>query len=496
MDFPPALELFEYQERWLDDPAQFKIYAKSRQIGISFVEALDVAERLAAVPQTSWFYLSIKQDRANEAIAYMAKHCEAIGYATKIATEPNPFHEAEHLSRILRLPNGSFAWGLPANPTTARGASGNVTLDEFAHQKAAAEIWRAVSPITLWGYHLHVISSPNGKQGPYYDRWTNGGLYDVEHLAQLARNGEPLPSEDGWSRHWTDIHMAHAAGHPVDIEMVRNTLCRTEDDWLQEFCCAFLDEATAWLPFELIDGQMQLAQRYGAAMHWGDWDPRRGIAGPLYGGYDVGRFHHPSCLYLLERGRIAYPTRKVEMLRNTSFEMQRKIVFEAIEKCSKFAIDATGIGAQLAEEAVKRFGANRVIAYKFTAESKAKLAASGKRALEQGLTILPNDPELRDDFHSIQRSYATSGQVHFGAPSGGREHGDRFWAYCLALRALEQGTPRFRRQDYQRVEDRSRYEQTRDEVRAEQALQDARAAGARVDPSDRRRGRSWRDTGY
>ncbi|MHC1760407.1 MAG: terminase family protein [Negativicutes bacterium] len=62
--------------------------------------------------------------------------------------------------------------GLPANPDTARGFSGNVVLDEFAFHRDSRKIWTALYPTITRGYKIRIISTPNGKSGKFYELWS------------------------------------------------------------------------------------------------------------------------------------------------------------------------------------------------------------------------------------------------------------------------------------------------------------------------------------
>jgi phage FluMu gp28-like protein len=56
--------------------------------------------------------------------------------------------------------------------------------------------------------------------------------------------------------------------------------------------------------------------------------------------------------------------------------------------------------------------------------------------------VIPNDPKIRRDWHSVERSVSSSG--HFVLTASRREgsHADRFWAAALAVRAAGMGETR------------------------------------------------------
>jgi phage FluMu gp28-like protein len=115
--------------------------------------------------------------------------------------------------------------------------------------------------------------------------------------------------------------------------------------------------------------------------------------------------------------------------RNTSFVIQR---------C---CIDATGLGAMLAEELEARWGA-RVEPVVFTSAVKEDLAVRVKRLLEERRLKLPYDPAIRAAFGAVNRIVTPAGNVRFDAERTDQSgHADHFWALALALAAAEEPAP-------------------------------------------------------
>ena len=129
-------------------------------------------------------------------------------------------------------PHGSRVTALPSNPDTARGFTANVLLDEFAFHKDSKKIWGALFPvISRPDLKLRILSTPNGKTNKFYELMT--------------------ADDSVWSRHTIDIYKAVRQGLQRDIEQLKAAL-NDDDLWQQEFELKWLDEASAWLSFELI----------------------------------------------------------------------------------------------------------------------------------------------------------------------------------------------------------------------------------------------------
>jgi phage FluMu gp28-like protein len=404
-----AIPLYEYQKAWLSDKSRFKIALKARQTGFSFVVALE-AVLDCAEHKTTWVFLSKGERQSKELMEKAIMHAKALGIAAEEIEEWFHMDDRDIKQLEIRFPNGSKIIGLPANPDTARGFSGNVVLDEFAFHADSRKIWTALYPTVTRGYKIRVISTPNGKSGKFYELWTD--------------------TSGRWSKHKTDIYEAVEQGLPADIEEL-HAGCEDEDTWLQEFCCTFIDEADALLTYELItaaesdDALIQLPD---------DYEPE----GDLYLGVDIGRKKDLTVMWLDELIGDVLWTRMVKTLEKAPFRVQRQELYWVLSlpKMRRACIDATGIGAQLAEEAKERFG-YVVEEIQFTNKVKEELALTQKRKFDDKLIRIPADRIIRDDLHSIKKYTTAAGNIRYDAERSDIGHADRFWACALAIHASD-----------------------------------------------------------
>jgi len=94
-------------------------------------------------------------------------------------------------------------------------------------------------------------------------------------------------------------------------------------------------------------------------------------------------------------------------------------------------IDATGMGAPLAESLAREF-APRVEPVVFTAALKEDLAFRTKRRMETRLSLLPDTREIRRAFSAVKKFVTPSGNLRFDAVRTEAGHADEFWAKALA----------------------------------------------------------------
>lgn len=358
----------------------------------------------------------------------------------------------------IKFPNGSRILAMPANPRTMRGFPGNVILDEFAHHEGSYAIWVAASRQVALGHKVRILSTPNGEQGKFYDLAKEFGVADgVAPASNPVRAGS-------WSWHWINIHMAIAEGCPINLDEMQQLYKGDADTFAQEFLCAFIKAAGAWLDLELI----ARAEDHTATMEW----PAGYVPlGPLYLGIDVGRTGDRTAAWLDELvGDVAW-TRAVKRLHNVPFftpegetlqNDQAHMLLPLVRMATRTAMDATGLGLGLFEWLAAKCpgkvmgvnfggsvpkGENVPAAYGTnagTVKIKTDLAVRMKQRFEQNRNRIPHDLQIRQELMSIKKEYS-GGAVRFDAPrievetavAGGKKkqafaHADSFWAKAMA----------------------------------------------------------------
>lgn len=402
--------LYPYQQRWVADPARFKIGMMSRQIGKTFTTTLelvlDCVQAEARGERRRWVILSRGERQAREAMQEgVIRHLTAL--RTVFKTQDYDW-DPQTKAHEATLPGGSRITALPANADTARGFSASVMLDEFAFHQDSRAIWRALFPVISAGHHLRVISTPNGKGNMFYELMTSQALAAT------------------WSRHTVDIHQAVADGLPRDVEELHRGI-GDEDAWRQEFLLEWLDEAGAWLPYELIDGCEDPAAG----------DPGGYAGGPCYVGMDIAARGDLTVLWCLEQvGDVLWARERVELKRvpfaHQLAELARLLTTYRVVRA---ALDQTGMGEAVVEQAQRAHG-SRVQGVLFTPAAKLDLATHLKDRMEDRRLRLPQgDRALRADLHSVQRLVGPTGIPRLTAEREGGSHADRFWALALAVTA-------------------------------------------------------------
>jgi phage FluMu gp28-like protein len=412
-----AVGLYGYQKRWLLDKSRFKIGMWARQIGKTFTTTLEIVdscfEALVEGRRKRWVILSRGERQAKEAMEEGIKpHCKAYSLAFESLDYEWEGDEGKYRALEVELPNGIRITALPANPDTARGFSASVFLDEFAFHKDSRKIWTALFPVISAGHDLRITSTPNGKGNKFYD---------------LMTSNDPI-----WSKHRVDIYQAVEEGLPRDIEELRRAL-NDEDAWAQEYELKWLDEASAWLSYDLINA----VEDDGAGI------PDLYMGGPCYIGNDIARRKHLWIAWVWEKLGDVFWCRELAELKNCPFREQDRVLDELMQRYRvvRLAIDQTGLGEKPVEDAQRRYGQLRTEGVLFTPSNKLVLATIGKQKFEDRKVRIPlGNQALRSDLHSLRKVTTALGNVRFDVEADSNEHADRAWAAFLGLYAASNGT--------------------------------------------------------
>jgi phage FluMu gp28-like protein len=487
----PFVPLLPYQRADLEAPERFVWNCWARQTGKSFTKSLRRLLRGLARRRNQVF-LSAGERQCRELMDKTRQHCELLKIACE-AVESGSFAGLACRHLQIHLPGGVRIIGLPANPQTARGFTGDVLLDEFAMHAEDRAIWAAIFPTLLRGDgELDVASTPSGSDNVF---------------AELR--GNPL------FRHST-VRLTEAVrdGLDVDVELLRRAM---NDDLLfrQEFLCEFLDEANVFLSMEHIAGCCDAGLVLATSPA-----ELAGIEAPLFVGVDIGRHRDLTVLWVLARGAAPQQSRDREgatspepqasacaaspeprasacaaspepqasacaaaqgtersgravppaftrgperptglcrdsggtdVLRTVAvfecagmpFAEQSALLAEVLRlpQVRRCCIDAGGMGMPLAEAAVEAFGPRRVEAVTLLPALRNEIATALRVAAESRRIRIPDDEHIRRDWHSVERHVSTAGALRLIAPRREGSHADRFWGAALALRAAGHSGP-------------------------------------------------------
>lgn len=214
-------------------------------------------------------------------------------------------------------------------------------------------------------------------------------------------------------------------GLPRNIDELRLGIA-DDDAWAQEYELKYLDEASAWLSYDLIAS----CEDPGA----GKPDGYQG--GPCFVGRDIGRRNDLHVIWVAELiGDVLWERERIEQKRATFADMDME--FDRVMtgyNVARACIDQTGMGEKVVEDAQRRYG-GVIEGVLFTSASKLIMATQGKERFEdRRLRIPEGDVALRTDLHKLRKVSGPTGVPRFVAERDD-DHADRTWAIFLGINA-------------------------------------------------------------
>ena len=423
-----------YQLAFLANESRFRWVTKSRQVGFSFLLALEALARCHLRPKHTSVFVSYNLEDAKEKVLFARHVYEDLPLAyqkklvvdskTELAFESNGAHHG--LSRII------------SNPSKApRGKKGDVLLDELAHYVLDREVYRGSTAVILRSANqLTGCSTPLGRRGVFWE------------IAEQAIR--PYPHHWRQEVPWwlcrffcTDTRAAaiEAPDMPTEeralrfgnADIIQQFESLALEDFQQEFENLFVDESYSYYPYDLIlpvtHDDLVLAEDIGSIP---------APTGRLVAGFDVGRTRDRSELAVFEEIDGTFVCRFLRSYLQTPFVEQENDLRRLLNTVPvvRLSIDRSGIGMNLAENLVRDFP--QVIAENFTSESKERWATDVKILFQKRAIQLPRQRELVAQIHSIKRRVSASGNVSFDAERTKNAHADRFWAVALACQKERQ----------------------------------------------------------
>ena len=461
--------LLDYQRRWIAEPAEVRVYEKSRRIGITWAEA--AAAVLAAARRdrpVDTIYISYNLEMTREFLIICAEWASHYGLAAGEVGEVVIRDEDEDITVYrLQLASGGRVLGVPSRPTVLRGRQGRVVVDEAAFVENLAEILKAALAMLMWGGEVSVISTHDGAENRFAE------------LVADVRAGR-LP----YALHRTDIEDAIADGLYRRICARRRLAWSPEGErqWLAELVATYGDAAqeelycrpreggSSYFSRALIEAAMrddipvaelrrdpQFTRRPESEREADvrDWieeclesplaAARERAAGERlrsYLGMDFARSGHLSVIALLvETPRLDLESVIWIEMRDVPFAQQLQVLCALIDGAPRFsggAIDARGNGQMLAELVAQRYSSGLIHEVMTTRKTYAEGMPPYRARYEDRTITVPRHAGLLDDHRLVTLDHG--GLPHIADrvqdPGGDPRHGDGAVAGMLAVYAV------------------------------------------------------------
>lgn len=458
--------LIDYQQKWVRDKSISKLMEKSRRVGVTYATAYERVEEHSLKGRTMDSWISSRDEPTarlfiREALKF-AKilHIGAEDLGQQVIADDGA------KAHVLEFATQTRMNSLSGNPDAFAGKGGDVLLDELALRKDPRTVYGIASPTIDWGGGLAAISTHRG----------SANFFNTL-VREIREEGNPKM----WSLHRVTLEDALAQGLLYKLQRhyrkgdprleldeaeyfnFQRKRAADEETFLQEYCCVPGDDAAAFLTYEMIDGC-----KYSEAdeKHWGivrikdgtvqshaggihpmnpaDITAKVVLAGQGFAGLDIARSGDLTVIQLNDKVGGIHFTRMVVELRNTPFAIQEawlKGVMD-VRGVRRLCGDRTGIGAQMMERAIEKYGKQRVEGVNFTSSTKEEMAFPVRGACEGRSVRVPFDEKYASDLRAVKKE-TVGDNIRFSADRGENGHADRFWALALALMAGKEANAGF-----------------------------------------------------
>jgi len=395
--------LYDYQKKFLLDEAPFRIIMKARQLGLSWVIALEGLFTALSKPYQTILFVSSGEEAAKRVLQYVYSFIHGMAVPPKL------------LSRSMtecRFPNQSRIVSLPNNDRTVRGYRAHkVYCDEFAALLNDGDILAAIQPSISRGGSMTILSTPRGRANRFWDLWDDPA--------------------SGYSRHripWTDCPDKE---YRKMIRQMQKTML--DLDFRQEYCCDPSISDMAFFTRELLQGVVNPKLHYFSLLQ---------TKNKVVMGIDFGKRVSSTAITIAERCPDKVRIRFQEELRNMPYDfavgerssqLKRIAHINASFDVDEINIDATGVGVRLEEDMRKLFGA-KVESVIFSSKNKEIMITNLKILCEKHGIELVNDIEFITQLLALERDLTPSGAIRYKHIKGKKD--DRVWSAALAVKDM------------------------------------------------------------
>lgn len=481
--------LMKHQVEWIEDKSELKLGEKGRRTGITYAEALDDTVAAASARSAGGdnvFYIGDTKDKGREFIGYCA-HFARVVSKELLEIEEFMFEDADDgretryiAAYRIRFASGFRIEALSSRPANIRGLQGIVVIDEAAFHKDVREVIDAVNALLIWGGKIRIISTHNGTRNPFnlLIRETKAGKADYSlhfiPFSEAVKNGlyERVCLIKG--------ETSTPEGKIAWEKKIRGGYGTRKRQMAQELDCVPMDGEGSFFTQVLLESCMyddipvirwavppeiagiEPEARKKEIERWCDKtlkplldalpkNLRKAI------GTDIGRRVDATAIWLLmTMPNLLRATQVVIELRDAPFAVQQQVLWYLISHLRNLqcaAIDATGIGASIAEATREKFG-SIVHEVMLSREWYRLNMEPYHTAFEDETIAIPRDMDILADHQAIEMSNGIAkvpDDHREEGTDGYMRHGDTAVAGALAFYASHQEPPPI---DFQATNDR------------------------------------------
>jgi len=398
-----SIKLYDYQKSYLLDNSPFRIIMKARQLGLSWIIALEGLIYSLIKPYETTLFVSSGEEAAKRVLQYVYSFIHGMPVQPKLLTQSLTECRFVNHSRIVSLPN---------NSRTVRGYRAHrVYCDEFASLMNDEEILAAIQPSISRGGTMTILSTPRGRANRFWDIWDDPSM--------------------GYSKHAIPWWDCPDKAYRKMVGLMEKSML--DLDFRQEYCCDPSISDMAFFTRELLNEIINYEARYLE---------RLVTKNKVVMGIDFGKRVSSTAITVAEQCPDKVRIRYQEELRNMPYDFAVGDKTTQLKKIAnvndafnvdEINIDATGVGVRLEEDMRKIFGA-KVEPVIFSSKNKEIMITNLKILCEKGGIELVNDIEFIQQLLALEKDVTPSGNIRYKHVKGKKD--DRVWSAALAVKDM------------------------------------------------------------
>ena len=404
--------LLPYQWEIFCDQNPFIISKISRQCGKSLTFSAKAVYKSIMNQNNLVLLVSVNQRSADELLRKVKQWAEAC----KVSS--GGLIDYQETASSVSFNNKSRIISVPANPSSLRGWTGDVILDEFALVENDNQIFQAVLPV--------ITSQMNG--GQQHSLWICSTPSSLDTQFAKIFNSD----ESKWRRYEYNIYDCVKQGLKADPETLKSIV---NDDliWNTEYMVQFASGSGTAFPSEWL-----INTDYTSLPN----------SNERWLGYDVARRRDYSVITICAYDRISrdFYIEDIIRMKDKAYNEQLEMVRQLNKKYNIVGgyVDQVGVGSMIAEE-IERTVNPRIKGFSWSANNKTELHDNLRSCIQNGNFKI--NPELKtmviSDFGNVRRYISNTGRISYSSPHTQDGHSDITSSIVLAYHSVHDNPVNF-----------------------------------------------------
>jgi phage FluMu gp28-like protein len=386
-------KLYTYQRDWLTDFSQFRIFFKSRQVGLTWAGALQVLiEAYGGMEQT---ITSASEKQTVVWRDYINFHSNKLGI--KLEGTARPSVDGVHINIMAN------------NHRTNQSFSSAVILDEAG--------WIPRLEL-LYSVMLPMVSVKKVKNMRARLSLISTQFDETHFFNKIFQDEIEFPT---FSRHFIDIYQAKKNGLDIDIDTIKASMSKQAFELFFE--CKFGDDEFALFSRKIIkqciDEEIENRKSVKKAI--------------IEGAFGVHKEKDIYSFIEIERTKDKVILKSIKEFKNTTIKEQKIFLSNFLKNFKNKILFENRENAKFLYKDLQNRYPKQLNKIEFNKKNQEKFIFELKKAFEDKKLIIPNNPELIREIYSLKKE--STSMPTYSAP----EYPVSFWTLALLFNSNKRG---------------------------------------------------------